>query len=55
MKRDLIVAGLVLSLMFLFVGLRNGKTDMLLLACSILNFAGWTWFYIDIKYRIKKD
>ncbi len=53
MKRDLIVAGLVMSLMFLFVGLRNGRTDAPLLACSILNFIGWAWFYMDTKVRMK--
>lgn len=47
MKRDLVVAGMVLSLICLAIVLRNISMEGFFV--SFLGVIGWVWFYIDVR------
>jgi hypothetical protein len=52
MKRDLIVMGVVLSVIALIIGVSNFKTDRLLFYVSLLSSIGWGVCYYEIRFGI---
>lgn len=53
MKRDFIVAGMVLSLICLFIVIKNFTIESFFV--TFLGCVGWAWFYIDMVGKFRRE